>query len=258
MNDNTIKTVIPFALDIAENMFKSGAEVSRVEDTLCRIFTAYGAKRVNALSIPTGIILTVTDKDGESYSLSRRITVGTSTDFVKLDKLNSLSREICRTLPSAEYISERLSEILSENSKNSFFKRLVGAILITGGFAFVFGGSILESFFAAIVSVIVVVFEKFFKKINTNMSVYYLICSFIAGISSGALCNVFGKGSIDIVIISYIMVVIPGLSFSNAAKDIMLGDLISGSLKMLESILYAGFIAGGIALSLFVIGGVAV
>lgn len=258
MNTKKINDIIPFALDIVENMFKSGAEVGRVEDALCRILTAYGAERVNALSIPTGIILTVTCPNGESYSHSRRITGGAATDFEKLDKLNSLSREICRTTPDKEYIKEKLDGILFERNQKFFLKHLLGAILITGGFAFVFGGGVVESVFAAAVSVIVTLFERFFKKNNTNMSVYYLVCSLIAGLISGALCSLFGRESTDIVIICYIMVVIPGLSFSNAAKDIMLGDLISGSLKMLESVLYAGFIAGGIALSLFLPGGAAI
>ena len=45
------RQLISCMLDIGKEMIKSGAEISRVEDTLIRIGLSYGAKRVNAFAL---------------------------------------------------------------------------------------------------------------------------------------------------------------------------------------------------------------
>lgn len=62
------KELINFVLDIGEQMLISGAEVNRVEDSITRMCSAYGAKRVNVLTITSSIILTVRMLDGELYT----------------------------------------------------------------------------------------------------------------------------------------------------------------------------------------------
>lgn len=68
------------------------------------------------------------------------------------------------------------------------------------------------------------------------------------------ICALFSSVNSNIVMIGFIMIVIPGVAFTNSARDFLLGDTISGSLRMLESILYAACIAGGVALSLLLLG----
>ena len=43
------------ALDLGEQMLICGGEVNRVEDTICRLCKAYGAKKVDVFSITTCI-----------------------------------------------------------------------------------------------------------------------------------------------------------------------------------------------------------
>ena len=57
------KGLMTHVLDLGEAMLKCGAEVSRVEDTLQRIFKSYGAADVDVLTITSCIILTVTVSD---------------------------------------------------------------------------------------------------------------------------------------------------------------------------------------------------
>ena len=47
-------------MDIAEALLAVGAEVNRVEDTLTRMGTAYGAVRMNAFVITSSIVVTMT------------------------------------------------------------------------------------------------------------------------------------------------------------------------------------------------------
>ena len=53
-------------MDIAEALLAVGAEVNRVEDTLTRMGTAYGAVRMNAFVITSSIVVTMTLPSGPS------------------------------------------------------------------------------------------------------------------------------------------------------------------------------------------------
>ena len=60
----------------------------------------------------------------------------------------------------------------------------------------------------------------------------------------------------DKVMIGDIMLLIPGLALTNAVKDMFVGDTITGSLRLVESLLWAVAIACGFALAVYVVGGV--
>lgn len=60
-------------LDIAEEMLVAGAEVSRVEDSVERMCSAYGCDRVNVFVITSNIQVTMEDPDGEIVTQIRRV-----------------------------------------------------------------------------------------------------------------------------------------------------------------------------------------
>lgn len=58
-------------MDIAEALLAVGAEVNRVEDTLTRMGTAYGAVRMNAFVITSSIVVTMTLPSGRDITQTR-------------------------------------------------------------------------------------------------------------------------------------------------------------------------------------------
>ncbi len=88
-------------MDIAEALLAVGAEVNRVEDTLTRMGTAYGAVRMNAFVITSSIVVTMTLPSGRDITQTRRILTPGGTDFTVLEALNDLSRRCCRRSYSA-------------------------------------------------------------------------------------------------------------------------------------------------------------
>jgi uncharacterized membrane protein YjjP (DUF1212 family) len=68
-------------MDIAEALLAVGAEVNRVEDTLTRMGTAYGAVRMNAFVITSSIVVTMTLPSGRDITQTRRILTPGGTDF---------------------------------------------------------------------------------------------------------------------------------------------------------------------------------
>ena len=90
--------LIKLIIDLAEQMLSCGGEVSRVEETVVRICTAYGVAKTDVFCITTVIIVTAMWDDGEIITQTRRISQG-SRNFNKLEMLNALSREVCRDTP---------------------------------------------------------------------------------------------------------------------------------------------------------------
>ena len=109
------------AMDIGEDMLKSGAEIHRVEDSIKRIITALGAKRVDAFIVLSCIIITVFDENGESYTQTRQIK-NIDTNIEKLHKLNNLSRKICSQNLTLEEIKEEYIKISNTKNYNNVLK----------------------------------------------------------------------------------------------------------------------------------------
>ena len=66
------------------------------------------------------------------------------------------------------------------------------------------------------------------------------------------LTHITGKGTLDIIIVSSTMPLLPGLATLNAVRDAMCGDLVSGSARLLKAMLIAISIAAGVGLTLAV------
>ena len=59
----------------------------------------------------------------------------------------------------------------------------------------------------------------------------------------------------DKVLIGIIMLLIPGIMLTNSIRDILLGDIISGSLRLVEAILMAATLALGMMAAIWLMGG---
>ena len=57
--------------------------------------------------------------------------------------------------------------------------------------------------------------------------------------------------------VGVIMLLVPGIPFTNAIRDILLGDIISGSLRLVEAVLLAAMLALGMMAAIWLMGGAA-
>lgn len=72
-------------------LLESGAEIYRVEDTICRICLNYGAQEASSIVLPTGIFVTIV-AGGRSVSKIVRIK-SRGLDIDRIDRINTLSRQ---------------------------------------------------------------------------------------------------------------------------------------------------------------------
>ncbi len=239
-------------MDIGEQMLVCGGEVHRVEDSLQRIFCAYGTKRADIFIITSSIVVTVHTNE-DTYTQTRRITE-TSTDYDKLHKLNELSRNICKYKFSSKEIQKRLSDISAAKTYPLWLEFMCYSV-IAGAFTLFFGGNITDaivSFIAgAFVRLVILVCDKTVKnKIFTK----FISAATATSIAFLAL-NLTLISSVDKVIIGNIMTLIPGIGLTTALKDLLVGDSIAGLLRTIEACITALAIAVGYLVITFLVGG---
>ena len=247
------RKLISYMLDIGTEMVKSGAEISRVEDTLIRIGLSYGAKRVNAFALASNILLSVEFGGGEEITRTRRINKGLQNDFSKLEALNDLSRRFCRGNMS---VSELRSEFLEINQKKpSVALSYFGYALASGAFAMFFGGNIYDSLVSAIFGIFICFMQYKITPLCKNNITFIIIVSFISGLGISLLCKPFEFLNPDKIMIGDIMLLVPGVAITNSVRDIFVGDTITGTMRFIECVLSSAALAAGFMLAIFVSGG---
>ena len=245
--------ILCLALDVGEGMVRSGAEINRVEDTVTRICRAYDASHVEIFAISSLIIASVRMKDGEYSSQIRRIDE-TSHNLARLTRLNAISRTICATTPSLDEFDRMIREAKKAPCYPSWLRTLAAA-LSAGAFAVMFGGDLLDSFIAAFAGALIYLIDLLpFRQINRLAKT--VIQSFLGGLIA-CLAVRLGIGHDEgMIMIGTIMVIVPGVSFGTAFRDLLCGDILAGSLKTVQCILAASMIAAGYLLAMFTVGGV--
>lgn len=231
-------------IQMGEALQNSGAEIYRVEDTLNRIGYAYGAEEMNVFVITSSIIITMKMPGKEPLTQTRRLKKSGGNDFVKLEELNELSRQICSGRISVEEFEQQLDQILSTATRGKML--LLGNVLAAASFAVFYGGSIWDFLIAGLMGAVIWLLETYMEPICLNSVAYQIAASFLSGVGICVVSKIFPILHMDKIMIGDIMLLIPGLMFTNAIRDVLLGDTISASMRLIEALLLAAALALGI------------
>ena len=231
-------------------MLESGAETYRVEETIVRIGLSFGVDDAESFVTPTGIITSLT-KDSTTVTLARRIT-SRGVDLNKIDLINNLSRQVQAQSMTIDELNTELINI-SQSDRYSAALTLFSSCAAAGCFALMFGGNIKDFFAAFIIGACIKIVSTVCQKLDIN--------SFFINSLGGGLCAILAIilmklnicANLDKTIIGSIMLLVPGLTITNAIRDTIAGDLLSGITKAAEAFLVAISIAVGTGaiLSLF-------
>ncbi len=249
MEKKLVKKVLEIALFAGRVMLENGAETSRVEDTINRICRSRGLN-IESFTIPTGIFLSC-DYNDEYYPYIIRTKVIT-IDLERIVMVNDFSRKFVSTNMSVEEAEEELERIKKAPAFKPYIVSLFGGV---AGLFFTlsFGGQLLEGIYAFITSFFVVAIVNILGKYTGSF-----IKNFIGGMINMILAFLFveiSKGfSLDIelskIVIGSLMPLVPGVSMTNALRDSISGDFISGVSKLSEAVLVAISIAMGVGIVL--------
>ncbi|MGL5245764.1 MAG: threonine/serine exporter family protein, partial [Sarcina sp.] len=230
----------------------------RVEETICRICHAYGVHYADSFVTPTGIMVSISDESHYTSTLVKRVKSRT-VDLQKIHMVNDLSRSLLSNDFTVDEFYEALIAINHTNRYSNFLTILFSA-LSASAFAALFGANLNDCLASFFVGMIIKLFTIKAESLNLNGFFINSIGGAIAAFSTLIFCN-YGLGSnLDTIIIGSIMLLVPGLAITNAIRDTIAGDLVSGLTRAAEAFLTAVAIAvgTGIVLSFWItyIGGI--
>lgn len=243
VNDN----IANLAAEAGKIMLENGGETYRVEQTINMICLSYKITTVESFVTPTAIIASTINENGKSSTIIKRIH-SRSIDLQKVALINDLSRKIQVEPLTLVQLNKEIENIRNCQKYSNKIKIFFAGVS-TGAFTLLFGGGFSDFIVAFFVGILIRMFSSMLSRLSVN--------DFFINASGGALAAIIGLmfSSIspafhkDKIIIGSIMLLVPGLVITNAIRDTMSGDLLSGLSRTLEAIMISAAIAIGTAFS---------
>ncbi len=247
------QSLLHLLLDMGELMYCSGSEVKRVENTLSLMGKAYGAVETSVLVITASIIVTMKFADDNVVTETRRIQKAGSNKLWRLERLNALSRKCCDEPLALDELDKEIKKCKEPISQFMFY---AGSAITAGAFAIFFGGAWYDFIVASVFALLICVMQKTISHIFPNNIIFNIVCSFVTGVLISLSAKLITPLNVDKIISGDIMLLISGAAFTNAIRDLIVGDTISGVMRLIETILWAIGLGIGFILSIWLVGGI--
>ena len=227
-------------------MLENGGETYRVEETAQRMAKGFGMDNLNIAAFPTTIFI-----EANGTARVRRIS-RRGTNLRRLSQVNEVSRRVERGIMTAEEAKRELERIAALEGPGQGIL-IAGCGLAAASFSLLFGGGVGTFIVAFMIGMLVQVIQPLFA----HMEMGAFFGNFTGGMISAILAEMISLmipyGSVNATIVGSIMPLLSGLAMTNAVRDTMYGDLVSGMTRAVEGLLLAAFTALGVyvGLSLF-------
>lgn len=242
------------AVKVGEVMLSHGAEAHRVEDTVYRILKTAKLQTTEVFVIMTGMFATLSDPSMDTITVTKRVRFK-GNNLKQICYANEISRKYC----SGEITLEEAYEMITKGYQWEYrhLTAIFGDLLVITTFPLLVGGSYFDCIGAFLASLIVGGSIYLADKAHMHSFLRDVMVPFIAGASYLLLDRLLPfEIHQDAMIIACIMPLVPGVAITNAIRDTLNGDYVSGAARAVEAFIKALAIALGVGLSLMMLGGV--
>ena len=237
--------LLDLAVDLGYELAMSGAETFRIEESISRTLAAYGAE-AEVFAIPNCIIVSITTDDGTPITRMRRVGQhGNDLDSVEL--FSGLSRAYCSRKPEPREGLRWLDEVRARRRSYSTPMRFLGYFIGAAGYGLFFGGNWIDGICAGVCGMLAGFVDWFMGDLKANQFFRTIAASFFMALLAYGMYALGIARNPDTVTIGALMILVPGLLFTNAMRDIIYGDTNSGVNRIVQVLLIAAAIALGTA-----------
>lgn len=252
MNKDRVQ-VLNLAADMGCALMKSGAEIYRVEESMERLLRAYGMDEAEVFAIPNCIIVSVTAPGGQPVTRMRRVGAH-GTDIEQMERCNDLNRRLCAQTPPLDEAQRLLRAIPAQARSYRPLLILLGYGLSPTFFAPLFGGGLRDTGCACLTGLLVGLFQVYGARLfGGNSFLHTLVSSAAASVLAMALVRMGMGARVDVITISALMMLVPGVALTNAMREIMAGDVLSSLSHASAALLTAVAIALGTAVGIGIV-----
>ena len=239
--------LLDMAVELGYQLAMAGAETYRVEESIHRVLLAYGLDS-EIFAIPNCIIVSIETPAGKPMTRMRRVGQH-GNDLSAVERFSDLSRAICNRRPDPEDGMEWLKKTRDSRKIYSLGATLMGNFLAAAGFGMFFGGTMADTLWAGVIGIMIGLVSHFLTSIKTNPFFTTITNSFLMALSAYSLGALGLTDNADAAIMGTVMLLVPGLLFTNAMRDIIYGDTNSGVNRIMQVFLVAAGIALGAAVA---------
>lgn len=231
------------ATETAQIVLQSGGETHRVENIIHKVCHQFGYEKVESFVTPTGIFLSVWDDQDHVATSIKRISSRT-VDLDKIARMSKLCNDIRARGISPEQYEQEMHALELRKVYPLFIQILFGGISASF-YSLLFGGNWVGFGIAFMTGLCVAFSSRFLYRYHFNIFLINAFCGALAVFIARFAGTYIHGLQTDKIVIGTIMLLVPGLAITNAIRDTMAGDLVSGTARMVEAFFIAIAIAAG-------------
>lgn len=258
-NEPKYERILRVAIEAGCAMLQNGGEVYRAEETMSRISLAYGASECDSYATPTTMMLTIYDEGGHPYTTMKRVHER-GVDLDKVARVNAISRNVAAGRWDIDRTHRELQAI-HDTPKPRFWVPLAASAFIGGAFTLVYGGTFADILPGMACGALLRLLVCGLQRLRMGQFFINMAGGALATFAAWVFFTLGLASSWAMLASSALMLLVPGLLLTNAFRDIVAGDLVSGVSRTIEAITVAAALACGAAMVYFLLlhgGGVAV
>lgn len=250
----SLQDVMRLVLLAGRVMLESGANASRIEETLMRLALSCGVDSIDVFCTLTGLFFTVVKND---EVLTRVLSVRQhGTDLGRIAAVYDLSRAVESRAVDCHTAIDQMKAMVLHESMIGYppWLKLACSGVSSGAFAVLLGGGVYDFIPATLAGLFAqMVYSRLCRRSPEFVAIFFAV---IMGTMWALVADRLFLGTLRYITVGVVMPLVPGLALTNAVRDLIFGDLISGLSRGAEAVLSASAIAGGVytVLALFKMG----
>lgn len=238
--------IMNICLTAGRLMIEGGSEMYRVEDTMLRIARNAGIQDPRVFATPTCVFMSL---DGGELSQMKQIRER-NINLELVDRVNELSREFAVKKIDLNQLEQKIVKTANSTPTFPLWLQVVGAAALSCTLMVLFMDDYDWVDFPAAAAVGAVGYLSFvyFKRFTNVRFLSELIAAMVMGLVAIGLNHLYPALKVDNILVGALMTLVPGLALTNALRDLFVGDLLSGVVRLFEAALTAMALGGGVGI----------
>ena len=237
--------VLDICLIAGSLMIEGGSEMYRVEDTMMRIAKNSGVPDPRVFATPTAVFMSMDNGDLSQLKQIRERNI----NLELVDRVNNLSRELAAKKITIDELRQKML-LINQTPTFPLGLQVIGAAALSATLMVLFMDNYdwIDFPAAALVGALGYLSYSIFKRFTKVRFLSELVAAVVMALIAIALTYCFKNMISDRIILGGLMTLVPGLALTNALRDLFMGDLLSGVVRLFEATMTALALGGGVAI----------
>lgn len=243
--DAGTRRAVTLITEAGKTLLENGGEVFRAQQTMQIMADALNVPDFHCYVLTNGVFASA---DGRQYEL--RYIPPAALRLDRVEAVNALSRRLAggaHNLESAEAALQKAATLPGYRDSTRILAGACGAAFS----AYLFGGGLAEMALAALAGTLELLLPMLLNRmVRTRVSrIFSNIAAAFFGAFAAFLCAGIWPVDCDTAIIGALMLLTPGVALTMGVNDLLNSDYLSGAIRVIDAVLIAGCVAGGVAIA---------